>query len=99
VAGHFSGGRAHLDRAAAIGEPDVHGRLIAARFGFDPGTVFLPLRACAQWLLGFPEAARADAQQALVNGRRSDHVPTLVAVLHLSGSTQLNLGEIEAAKA
>jgi hypothetical protein len=54
VAGDFSGGRAHLDRAAAICEPDVHDRLIAARFGFDPGTVFLPLRACAQWLLGFP---------------------------------------------
>jgi predicted ATPase len=59
----------------------------------------LTFRSYARWALGRPEAARVDIERALGDARRTGHGITLMAALHLTGTTQLRLGEIAAAKA
>jgi tetratricopeptide (TPR) repeat protein len=60
--------------------------------------LFLTFRSYARWALGRPEAARADVERALRDAGRIGQGVTLMAALHLTASTQLNLGEIAAAK-
>jgi predicted ATPase len=98
VSGNFSEGRAHLDRVDALYNPEEHSQALS-QFGADVGTWGLLPRACALWALGRPEAARADVERAISLARRIGHLPTLMGVLHLTGSTQLRLGNIAAAKA
>ncbi len=98
VSGDFAEGQAQLDRANALYDPAEHSQLLSTRFGLD-FTVFLPFRASAHWTLGRPEAARADVERALRDARKIGHLPSLMGALHLTGSTQLRLGAIAAAKA
>jgi hypothetical protein len=58
--GDIAEGRTHFDRAIALYDPAEH-RLMAARFGQDAGVSSLSLRSQALGLLGYPEAALADA--------------------------------------
>jgi class 3 adenylate cyclase/tetratricopeptide (TPR) repeat protein len=97
VSGNFSEGRAHLDRVDALYNPEEHSQALS-QFGADVGTWGLLPRAYALWALGRPEAARADVERAISLARRSGHLPTLMGALHLTGSTQLRLGNIAAAK-
>jgi class 3 adenylate cyclase/predicted ATPase len=98
VSGDFSGGLAHLDRLRALYDPAEHSQALL-QFGADVGIWGLLPRAYALWALGRPEGARADIEDALALARRIGHLPTLMGVLHLIGSTQLRLGNIAAAKA
>jgi tetratricopeptide (TPR) repeat protein len=58
--GNIAEGRAHLDRAFALYDPDEH-RLLAARFGQHTRLSILAFLSRALWLLGYPEGSRADA--------------------------------------
>ena len=66
--GDIAEGRAHLDRGIALYDPAEH-RPLTTRFGEDHGVEALVFRSWALWLLGYPEAALADAQNAVRNAR------------------------------
>lgn len=99
VSGDFRSGLDHLQKSMALQEPDRHGELLAVRFGMDFGAGFMSFRASAHWLLGNPVAASEDVERAIAAARRIAHIPTLMVVLHLTGATQIRLGNILAAQA
>ncbi|MDL2408209.1 adenylate/guanylate cyclase domain-containing protein [Rhizobium calliandrae] len=99
VSGDLLDGFSHLESAARIYDVSKHSAALTNHFGMDFGTGFLAFRANAHWMCGRPDAARIDVEHALANARRIAHVPTLMAVLHRTGSLQLRLGNAPAAKA
>jgi len=72
--GDIAEGRAHLDRAIALYDPAEH-RPLTTRFGQDVGVAILSNRSLALWLLGYPEAAAADADRALKHAREIGQAP------------------------
>ena len=84
LTGDISEGRAHYNQAFALYDPATH-RTLATRFGQDVGVSTLVYRALAGWMLGYPEAALADADHALEDARDSGHAGTLMyAQFHTS---------------
>ena len=74
--------RAHLDQAVALYDPTEH-RALATRFGADARVSVLSFRSMALWTLGYPEAALADATNALKDAREiSQAVSLMYALLH-----------------
>ena len=96
--GNIAEGRAHFDRAIALYDPTEH-RPLATRFGQDVGVVILSRRALALWLLGYPEAALADADKALKNAREIGQAATLMYALSVTSLTLIQCGNYAAAKA
>jgi predicted ATPase len=80
VTGNIAEGRAHLDQAIALYDPAEH-RPLATRFGQDVGVVALSFRSFALWLLGYPEAALRDTNDALKNAREIGQAATLMYAL------------------
>jgi predicted ATPase len=92
-------GRAHLDRAIALYDPIEHRRL-ATRFGQDARVSILSFRSSALWLLGYPEAAVANAERALQDAREIGHAATLMyALAHATMLASIPCGSHAAAKA
>jgi len=84
LAGEIAKGRAQFDAALALYDPVRH-RPLVTRFGQDVGVSIYVYRAMAQWMLGHPVAARADADRALAKAREASHAGTLMyAHLHAS---------------
>jgi predicted ATPase len=96
--GDIEGGRAHLDRAITLYDPAEH-RLLATRFGQDIGAATLSWKSLAYWMLGYPEIALADSEQALKVARELGHSATLMYVLNFSAWTEIFCGNYEAASA
>jgi class 3 adenylate cyclase/predicted ATPase/ABC-type transport system involved in cytochrome c biogenesis ATPase subunit len=96
--GDVRGGRTHLDRALALYDPAEH-RPLATRFGQDIGAATLSWRSLACWLLGYPQAALADADCALKVAREVGHSATLMYVLNFSAWTHILCGDYAAANA
>jgi tetratricopeptide (TPR) repeat protein len=96
--GHIVEGRAHLDRALALYDPIQH-RPLATRFGQDVSVVALSNRSSALWLLGYPDAALADAERALKAAREIGHAATLLYVLSFIPTTYIMRGDYATAKA
>ena len=80
IAGDITEGRAHLDQGIALLDP-AEGRPLAMRFGEYPRVANLCYRSYALWLLGYPETARADIDQALQDARESGHAVSLIWAL------------------
>jgi predicted ATPase len=78
--GDIAEGRGHLDQAIALYDPAEH-RPLAARFGQDAGVAALSLRSWALWLLGYPDAALRDADDALKDAREIGQAATLTHTL------------------
>ena len=58
---------------------------MAIRFGQDIGVMILSYRSLALWVLGYPEAALADTERALMDAREISHAGTLMyALFHVS---------------
>jgi tetratricopeptide (TPR) repeat protein len=77
-------GRAHFDQAVALYDPTEH-RALATRFGADARVSVLSFRSIALWTLGYPEAALADAANALKDAREIGQAVSLMyALLHTS---------------
>ena len=92
-------GRAHLDRAIALYDPIEH-RPLATRFGQDARVSILSFRSSALWVLGYPEAAVADADLALQDAREIGHAATLMyALAHSTMLARIPCGSRAAAKA
>jgi predicted ATPase len=81
--GRITEGRRHYDQAIALYDPSAH-RSLAARFGGDVRVGILCFRSMALWLLGFPEAALKDADDALKYARESSHAFTLMNALNVT---------------
>jgi len=89
--GDIPKGRAHLDRAIALYDPAVH-RPLATHFGQDVGVTILSYRPLALWLLGYPEAALADTEQALKDAREIGRAATLMYTLAHAPLTLIHCG-------
>jgi class 3 adenylate cyclase/predicted ATPase len=84
LAGEIAKGRAQFDEALAQYDPVRHQPLMT-RFGQDVGVSIYVYRAMAQWMLGYPAAARADADRALAKAREASNAGTsMYAHLHAS---------------
>jgi predicted ATPase len=81
VTGHIAEGWAHFDQAIALYDPAEH-RPLATRFGQDVGMAILSYRSWALWLLGYPEAALRDADDALKKAREIGQAATLMYALN-----------------
>src|SRR5262249_26654587 len=62
--GAVAKGRAHFDRAFALYDPAEH-RALATRFSVDAAASILSYRSLTIWVLGYPDSALADADNAL----------------------------------
>ena len=96
--GDIANARTHLDRAFALYDAAEH-RPLATRFGQDVGAATLCWRSLALWLLGYPQAALADTEQALKVAREIGHSATLMYVLNFSIWTHVHCGNYAAATA
>jgi predicted ATPase len=72
--------RAHLDQAIALYDPAEH-RPLATRFSVDARQSILSYRSWALWILGYPEAALADADQTISDAREIGQAVTLMHAL------------------
>src|SRR6516162_5571430 len=79
--GDIAEGRGHFDQAIALYDPAEH-RPLTTRFGQDVGVATLSYRSWALWLLGYPEAALRDADDALKNAREIRQTATLMFALN-----------------
>ena len=89
LTGDFVGGKEHYDRALAIYDPAEH-RPLTTRSGRDVGVALLSSRSACLWALGYPAAARNDAERALnecARDRPSDHIDVCAVVGRYSTST------------
>ena len=96
--GHMAEGRVHYNRAIALYDPAEH-RPLATRFGQDVGVAILCYRSLALWLLGYPEAALADAEHALKDAREIGHAATLMYALAHAPLTHIYCGNYQTANA
>ena len=78
--GDIAESRRHFDQAIALYDPAEH-RPLATRFGQDVRVQLLSYRSWALWLLGYPEAALADADDALKDAREIGQAATLMFAL------------------
>ncbi len=90
--------RAHLDQAIALYDPAEH-RPLATRFGVDSRVSILSFRSLALWLLGYPEAALTDADDALKNAREMGQAATLMLALGFASFPYTLFGNYAAAAA
>jgi predicted ATPase len=95
LGGHIAGGKKHLDQAIALYDP-AELRPNVARFGQDPWTAGLVMRAIALWMLGYPEAAAADADGAVRDARAIGHATSLIFALALADLTHMLRGNYAA---
>jgi tetratricopeptide (TPR) repeat protein len=96
--GDIAEGRAHCDRALALYDPAAH-RALAMGFGHDARVGILCYRPFASWMLGYPGAAHADADQALKDAHEIGHAATLLIALYYAPATYLLCGDYQAATA
>jgi predicted ATPase/DNA-binding response OmpR family regulator len=88
----------HYDRALASYDPAAH-RPLTTHFGQDVGVVVLSYRSWTQWLLGYPQAALADADRAVREAREIGHAGTLMYALAHATRSHLWTGNHAAALA
>ena len=73
--GDLAEGRAHYARALALYDPAEQRPLVARFGGVDIRVAILANRSIGLWPLGYPEAALADAEQALQYAREVSQAP------------------------
>jgi predicted ATPase len=96
--GEFAEARAHFDKGIALYDPIEH-RTLATRFGVDARVSILLYRSWALWMLGYPEAALADAEAALSDAREIGQAATLMFALNYTSLTLIFRGDYATAKA
>ena len=94
--GDLAEGRANLDNARRLYNPVEH-RPLATRFGQDIGVAILFQRALPLWMLGYPEAALADCDQAMKDAREIGLATTLMPALLYTSIIHILCGNDEIA--
>jgi predicted ATPase len=85
-----------LDQAIALYDPAAH-RPLVTLFAVDARVSSLSWRSCALWTLGYPEAAVANADQAVTDARQIGQAATLTGALRSAGLTHMFCGDYAAA--
>jgi predicted ATPase len=83
--------RAHYDQAISLYSPATH-RPLAMRFGQDHMVTVLSFRLQSLWLLGYPDAALADAEQALKDAREIGQAGSLMFALSHTSRLHIHCG-------
>jgi class 3 adenylate cyclase/predicted ATPase len=91
-AGKFLRARAHHDQALVLYDPTVHRALLTRFAAQDQRVVDLSFRSLTMWMLGYPDAALADAERALQEAREIDHASTLMFALWWTGLMKASCG-------
>ena len=78
--GDVAQSRTHYNQAIALYDPAEH-RPLATRLGQDAGVAALSYRSRALWLLGYPDAALRDNDDALKKAREIGQAVTLMTAL------------------
>src|SRR5262245_21582048 len=84
--------REHYDRAISMYDSAVH-RKFASRFTSDIRVANLQFRSMTLWLLGYPDAALADVDQALTEAREIGQVFTTMPALNIVTFTLILCGK------
>ena len=95
--GDVAEGKAHLDRALLLYDPDQH-RQLATRFVVDAGPTILSYRSLALCILGYPDAALLDADRALSIAKETGHTATLIVALLFAAMLNIFRGHYTLAK-
>ena len=98
LTGDIAESRAHYNQAIALYDPAAH-RPLATRFVSDAGAASLSFRARTLWLLGYPDAALTDADDALKDAREIGQAATLMLALSLTSFTHILCGDYATANA
>lgn len=93
--GEFPAALEQLGEGWARYEPGQHLSHISM-YGLDCGTASAALRACSQWMLGYPDQARASMKMALETAEKNAHPISLALVLFYSAVLYQSLGDREA---
>ena len=94
--GDVAEGRTHYDAALALYDPAAH-RPLAGRFGQDARVATLCYRSRALCLLGYPEAALADAHHALKDAREIGQAAELMHALVFASLIYIHCGDYQEA--
>jgi predicted ATPase len=94
--GAFAESQVHFNRALAMYDPAEH-RSLATRFGQDARVSALAFRSLSLWPLGYPEAALADASQAVSDAREISQAGSLMFALAAVTPTHIFCGNNEIA--
>jgi class 3 adenylate cyclase/predicted ATPase len=89
--GEIAASKAEFDRAIALYDPVEH-PLAAARFAPDLRLMSICWGAVASWMLGHPDAARADLDRALAIARETGRAIDLMVVLIGTQPTHIQSG-------
>jgi predicted ATPase len=87
-----------FDRAIVSYNPVEH-RQLSARFGQDIRVAALCYRSWIRWMLGYPEAALADAKTAVAEAREVAQGVPLMYSLYFTSYAFIHCGEYQAADA
>jgi predicted ATPase/class 3 adenylate cyclase len=98
LTGNFAEGLLYNDQVIALYDPAEH-RPLATRFLQDPRVLNLISRSRVLWALGYPEAALADAEQALSEAREIGHAGALMHAITNICLTQVISGNYATAQA
>jgi predicted ATPase len=90
--------RPHFDGAIALYDPIEH-RPLGPRFGVDMGVGSLSYRSLALWILGYPQAALADADRMLKDARDIGQAADLMHALYFASDRLILCGKYRAANA
>jgi tetratricopeptide (TPR) repeat protein len=97
--GDIAASRKHYDQAIALYDPAKRRALLATRFGHESRTATAGHRSLALWLLGYPEAALADANRTLKDARDIGNAATLMHALAIVSRTHAYCGDYDTANA
>ena len=89
--GELAQARAHHNKALALYDPAKH-RPLATRFGQDMRVTILSMRSWDLWFLGYPDAALADADQALKDAREIGQATSLMFALGVPLAMRVQCG-------
>jgi predicted ATPase len=95
--GDLAEGRAHFDYAKRLFDPAEH-RPLATRFGQDIGVSILFQRSIPLWMLGYPDAALADSDEAMSDAREIRLATTLMPTLLYTSIINILCGNDATAK-
>jgi len=70
--GELASARAHLEQAVSLYDPQQHSSL-AFRYGYNPGALSHGFTALVLWMLGYPDQALRQIEEALVLAQESSH--------------------------
>ena len=90
--------RSHHDKALTLYDPVEH-KALTSHFGHDFGVAIFSYRPFSLWLLGYPEAALRDTEEALRIARDLGQAATLMYALAHVGVPNILCGRYKAAAA